>query len=276
MKPRIVLLLLIVTLATMVVAEGGLPSASLVVFTLLGGGLAAGAGNAINCYFDRDIDALMTRTRGRPIPALRLESRHALVFGLVLTVISFALLAFFVNWWAAFIALGAILFYTMVYTVWLKRTTPQNIVIGGAAGAVPPLVGWVAVRGELDAAALVLFAIIFYWTPPHFWALALLRSGDYRKAGVPMLPLIVGEAGAKRHILLYAVLLAAVSLLLIPVNAMGLLYLGAALLLGAIFVALAVRLYLDRTVAAARGLFMFSTSYLGLLFASMVADKMLF
>ena len=276
MKPRIVLLLLIVAFTTMVVAEGGLPPAKLALFTLLGGALAAGAGNAINCYFDRDIDAIMARTRGRPLPARRLEPRRALVFGLILAVVSFVLLAIFVNWWAVSIAMGAILFYTLVYTVWLKRVTPQNIVIGGAAGAAPPLVGWVAVRGELDAAALVLFAIIFYWTPPHFWALALLRSGDYQKAKVPMLPLVVGAREAKRHILLYSVVLLGVTLLLIPVDGMGLPYLVAALVLGTTFVTLAVRLYQGRTLKEARHLFAFSTSYLGLLFAAMVADKMMF
>ena len=198
--------------------------------------LAAGSANAINCYLDRDIDELMARTRRRPLPAHQVEPERALVFGIVLGIISFALMAWSVNLLAAFLTLLAIAFYVVVYTMMLKRSTPQNIVIGGAAGALPPVIGWAAVTGDVAIPALILFAIVFYWTPPHFWALALRIRKDYAAASVPMLPVVQGIAETTRQIALYTVLMVAISLLLWPVGRMGLIYLGAAVGLGAVFI----------------------------------------
>jgi len=272
-KPRIIALLLIVTLATMFVAAQGPPSISIALFTLIGGTLGAGAANAINCYFDRDIDALMARTRGRPLPSRRVQPRPALTFGIVLAIVSFLMFALLVNLLAALLSLSALLYYILVYTLLLKRLTPQNIVIGGAAGAVPALVGWAAVTGRLEPAALLLFAIVFYWTPPHFWALSILMSRDYERAKVPMLPLVMGMKEAKRQIVLYSILLVAITLLFAPVNSMGVFYLAASLLLGSLFLALAVRLARGQSPLLARNLFSYSIVYLALLFAAMVVDK---
>jgi len=273
MKPRIILLLEVVTLATMLVAAQGMPSVGALAFPLLGGGLAAGSANAINCYFDRDIDAVMARTRGRPIPARRLAPRRALAFGIAIGGGGFAIVFALVNPLAAFLSLAALLFYVAVYTVGLKRLTPQNIVIGGAAGAMPPLVGWAAATGHLSPAALVLFAIIFLWTPPHFWALALFSLNDYQRAGVPMLPVVLGPRAARRQILLYSVLLVAATILLVPVNGMGVIYLSAALVLGGLLLALALALRHDGSMKEARRLFAFSIVYLAVLFLLMVVDR---
>ncbi len=220
-KPRIVLLLLITTVPAMLLAAEGLPSPWLILATLAGGALAAGSANAINMYLDRDIDAIMRRTRQRPLPAHAIAPEHALRFGFVLGAIAFYFLAVAVNVLAAVLALSAIAFYVFVYTMWLKRTTAQNIVIGGAAGAVPALVGWAAVTGGLAWPAIVLFAIVFVWTPPHFWALAMRFSGDYAAAGVPMLPVVRGEDETRRQILLYSLVLFATTLVLVPVGHMG-------------------------------------------------------
>ncbi len=274
-KPRIVVLLLVTTVPAMIVAQGGLPSLWLVLVTLVGGSLAAAGANAINCYVDRDIDGIMSRTRDRPLPAGSLEPERALLFGISLGVVAFIVLTLGANLLSALLAMAALAFYVFVYTLWLKRSSTQNVVIGGAAGAMPPLVGWAAVTGGLGWPALVLFVIIFLWTPPHFWALALRYRSDYAKAGVPMLPVVRGVAETKRQILLYSVLLVASSLLLVPVADMGMLYLGAAVALGAGFIVLAVRLWRQERPQASKALFLYSLLYLGLLFAAIGLDQVL-
>jgi protoheme IX farnesyltransferase len=242
---------------------------------VIGGTLAAGGANAINQYADRDIDDLMRRTRHRPLPRHAISPRAALAFGVVLSAVSFAWLTLTVNLLSALLAMSAIGFYVFVYTLWLKRTTPHNIVIGGAAGCVPVLVAWAAVTGEVGLPALVLFAIVFYWTPPHFWALALRYRGDYAAARVPMLPVVRGEAETARQIVLYSIALIAVSLLLLPAAGMGWIYLGAAVVLGGLFLRLALRLRADAANGrAAIGLFRYSISYLTLLFAAVAVDAL--
>jgi protoheme IX farnesyltransferase len=275
-KPRVQLLLLLTTVATMEVA--GSPSLGLVLLTLLGGALSAGGAGAVNHWYDRDIDLRMARTATRPVPSGRISPRAALAFGIALAALSFAELSLAVNLTAALLALSGFLGYVFVYTLWLKRSTPQNIVIGGAAGAVPPLVGWAATRGSLDPAAFYLFAIVFYWTPPHFWALSLLMKGEYEKVGVPMLPVVRGEAETRRQILLYSTLLVAVTFLPFAGRLFDGLYAVCAGLLGAVFVGLALRLQRrpqadggsDRR--AALRLYLYSLLYLALLFVAMVAD----
>ena len=283
-KPRIIELLLITTIPAMVLATRDLPGVNwtnwgIVVFwTLVGGTLAAGAANAINQYLDRDIDLLMTRTRRRPLPAHSVEPEQALVFGILLGVVSVGLLAVFVNLVAAFLTLLAIGFYVFVYTLLLKRTTTQNIVIGGAAGALPPVIGWAAVTGHVELPALMLFALVFYWTPPHFWALSLRIAKDYAAAGVPMLPVVRGTAETTRQIFLYTVLLVAVSLIFFAVAQMGLVYLVAAVVLGAVFLWKAGNLAregtLEGTTAGAIRLYKFSISYLTLLFLAVAIDAL--
>jgi protoheme IX farnesyltransferase len=274
-KPRIVLLLLITTVPTMVLAAGRFPNIWLVLATLFGGSLAAAGANAMNQFFDRDIDRLMRRTRSRPLPAHRIVPANALTFGYALGVVSFLWLGMTVNVLAAVLALSALLFYVIVYTLLLKRTTDQNIVIGGAAGAVPVLVGWAAVRGSLAWAPLVLFAIVFTWTPPHFWALSMRYRADYAAAGVPMLPVVRGERATTWNILVYSVLLVGVTLLLFPVAGMGAIYLVAALALGSVFVAKAAKLWSRTTPALAWGLFRYSVNYLGLLFGAVMVDRLI-
>ena len=273
-KPRIVLLLLITTVPTMVLAAGRFPNAWLVVSTLFGGTLAAAGANAMNQFFDRDIDEIMRRTRSRPLPAHRIVPENALTFGYVLGVVSFLWLGMLVNVLAAALALSALLFYVIVYTLVLKRTTAQNIVIGGAAGAVPVLVGWAAVRGSLALAPLVLFAVVFTWTPPHFWALSMRYRSDYQAAGIPMLPVVRGERATTWNILLYSVILVAVTLALFPVARMGAIYLATAVGLGAVFVVKAARLWRHTSPALAWSLFRYSINYLGLLFAAVMLDRL--
>jgi protoheme IX farnesyltransferase len=278
-KPRIVELLLITTVPAMVLAAKGFPPLALIVWTLVGGSLAAGSANAINCYLDRDIDIVMTRTRRRPLPAHEVEPAHAVVFGIVLGVISFAVLGYFVNLLSAFLALLAIAFYVVVYTMLLKRSTPQNIVIGGAAGALPPVIGWAAVTGEIGIPALILFALVFYWTPPHFWALSLRIRKDYAAAGVPMLPVVRGIPETTRQIALYTLLMVAISLVLWPVARMGLVYLGAAVGLGAVFIWHAYALWRrgaseEASTQGAIRLYRYSISYLSLLFVAIAVDAL--
>ncbi len=273
-KPRIIVLLLITTLPAMMIAKGGMPSLWLAFVTLTGGALAAAGANAINCYLDRDIDGMMARTRDRPLPAGSVEPEEALLFGVSLGVISFAILVAGANVLAALLAMTALLFYVFVYTIWLKRSSTHNIVIGGAAGAMPPLVGWAAVTGSLSWPALLLFGIIFLWTPPHFWALALRYRGDYARAGVPMLPVVRGEEETRRQILLYSFPLVASTLLLVPVAGMGLVYLASAVALGAGFIALAFRLWRAPRPSASRALFLYSLLYLAVLFAAMAVDRL--
>jgi heme o synthase len=275
MKPHVTVLLLGVTLAAMAIADQGLPPLALVIPTLLGGAMAAGSANCINCFIDRDIDQVMGRTRRRSLPSGRVEPRQALIFGIVLGIASFVLLFAFVNLLSALLAFSAILFYVFVYTLWLKRSTVQNIVIGGAAGAVPVLVGWAAVTNSLSLPPVMFFAIIFFWTPPHFWALSLLIQKDYEKAGIPMLPVVKGEAETRRQILLYSLFLLALTLALFVMGIMGYFYLAGALLLGGGLVYLAVRLWRDQSKKWARTLFWYSNMYLAAIFAIMVLDRVI-
>ena len=271
-KPRIIELLLVTTVPTMFIAARGVPSPWLMAATLFGGALSAASANVLNCYLDRDIDALMRRTARRPLPAHRVDPGDALRFGLVLGVAGFVWLWAAVNLLSAVLATSAILFYVFVYTLGLKRRSTQNIVIGGAAGAVPVLVGWSAVTGRVELPALVLFAIIFYWTPPHFWALSLRFKDDYAAAGVPMLPVVRGARETSTQILYYTVLLVAVTLLLYPAGRMGALYLAAAVALGGAFIWRALELRRDLTGRRAIRLFSFSNTYLALLFLAMALD----
>ncbi len=273
-KPRIIELLLVTTLPTMIVAQRGVPPVWLMVATLAGGTLAAGGANAINMWHDRDIDALMKRTEARPLVTGLVQPTEALVFALTLELAAFLLLWRTVNLLSAVLAVTATAFYVFVYTLWLKRTSPQNIVIGGAAGAVPVLVGWSAVTGTLSWAPFVLFAIIFVWTPPHFWALAIKYRDDYAAAEVPMLPVVADARTTGRQIVGYTVLLWAISLLLVPVAGMGWIYSGAALALGAAFVYHAVRLLRESNVRNAMRLFGWSITYLTLLFSAMALDQL--
>ena len=274
-KPRIIELLLVTTVPTMVVAQKGMPPLWLIAVTVLGGTFAAGGANAINMVVDRDIDAVMHRTRNRPLVTGVVQPTEALVFALVLEAVAFALLWATVNLLSAILAVAATAFYVFVYTLWLKRTSTSNIVIGGAAGAVPVLVGWAAVRDSLDWAPLVLFAVIFVWTPPHFWALAVKYRDDYAAAEVPMLPAVASLRTTAVRILVYTVLLWALTLVFAPVAGMGALYTASAVGLGAVFLAFAVRLYREPTAPVAMRLFSWSITYVTLLFGAMAADQLL-
>ena len=273
-KPRIVVLLLITTVPAMILADGGVPSVWLILATLVGGSVAAGSANAINMYLDRDIDEIMRRTRSRPLPAHAVTADRALAFGFVLGAVAFFFLSITVNVLAATLALSAIAFYVFVYTMWLKRSSTQNIVIGGAAGAAPALVGWAAVTGTVAAPAWVLFAIIFVWTPPHFWALAMRYQQDYAAAGVPMLPVVRGEDETRRQIFLYSLVLFGTTLLLVPIGGMGPVYLATAVVLGGAFVWRALRLWRRPAPALAWGLFKYSIVYLAALFGSVAVDAL--
>jgi protoheme IX farnesyltransferase len=274
-KPRIIELLLVTTLPTMLVAKRGVPSLSLMLLTLLGGSLAAGGANAMNMVLDRDIDKLMHRTRHRPLVTGEVTPTAATVFAVALEVAAFAELWAWVNLLSAVLALAATAFYILVYTVWLKRTSTQNIVIGGAAGAVPVLVGWSAVTDHLGWAPVVLFAVIVIWTPPHFWALAIRYRDDYAAAHVPMLPVVATLRRTAQQILIYTVLLVAVSVLFAVVGHMGPLYLVGALVLGALFIVFALRLRREQTPGAAMALFRYSITYLTLLFVAMAGDVLI-
>lgn len=274
-KPRIIELLLVTTVPTMVVAARGLPSGWLVLATLAGGTLAAGGANAINMYVDRDIDRIMKRTRNRPLVTGEIEPANALVFAICLEILAFALLWTTVNPISALLAVSATLFYVFVYTLWLKRTSTSNIVVGGAAGAVPVLVGWSAVTGGLGVAPFVLFALIFVWTPPHFWALAIRYREDYAAAEVPMLPAVASMDHTCRQIERYTVAVLAVSLILGPAARLGVLYLASAAVLGAVFALRAVQLRRDPTPKRAMQLFAWSITYVTLLFSAMALDQLL-
>ena len=274
-KPRIIELLLVTTVPTMVVADRGLPHIGLIVATVLGGTMAAGGANAINMYVDRDIDKVMHRTRNRPLVTGVIEPRNALTFAIGLEIVAFLFLWATVNLLSAVLAVSATLFYVFVYTLWLKRTSTHNIVVGGAAGAVPVLVGWSAVTNRLDWAPIVLFAVIFYWTPPHFWALAIKYREDYAAADVPMLPAVASLRTTASRIVAYTVVLWALTLLFSPVAGMGNLYLVSAVGLGAVFMGLALQLLRTSTPAAAMRLFAYSITYITLLFGAMAADQLL-
>ena len=271
-KPRIIELLLITTVPAMVLAQQGWPPTALVVVTLVGGTLAAGGANAFNMYVDRDIDQLMERTKNRPLATGRIEPRHALVFAAALEVVAFGVLWWGANLLSAVLALSATAFYVLVYTIWLKRTSRQNIVIGGAAGAVPVLVGWAAVRNDIGWEPVVLFAAMFFWTPPHFWALAIKYADDYRAADVPMLPAVVPLADAVRQMTLYTALLVASTLVLIPVADLGPIYGVTAVVLGAVFLGATIWLGKAPTPQASMWVFAYSITYVTVLFGAMTLD----
>jgi protoheme IX farnesyltransferase len=275
-KPRIISLLLVTTIAPMFITPAGLPSWSQILWVTLGGYLMAGGANAINMWFDRDIDTRMSRTRLRPIPAGRVSASFGLAFGVSLGLAAFAIFWYRVNPLSAMLALGGLLFYVFIYTIWLKRTSPQNIVIGGAAGAFPPLVGWAAMTGRLDLAAVYLFAIIFYWTPPHFWALALIKQADYARAGIPMMPVVRGEARTKYEMLVYTLFLLPLTIMPTLFGALGLFYAVAAALLGARLLWYCIRLMRERSVTpVAWQMYRYSLLYLALLFVAMGIDRAL-
>jgi protoheme IX farnesyltransferase len=273
-KPRVIELLLVTTLPAMILAEGKFPPVLLVVEVLVGGALAAGGANTVNCWIERDRDHLMRRTAHRPLPMGTIGPAPAHVFGLALEVLAFVLLWTTVNLLSALLAVGAMLFYVFVYTIWLKPRSPQNIVIGGAAGAVPVLVGWAAVTGTVEAPAWVLFAIVFFWTPPHFWALALRYRDDYAAAGIPMLPVVKGEKIALRDMVVYSVIVFATTLVLPFVSDVGAIYVVAAVLLGIAFVGQAVRLARSTSAEGALRFFMFSNTYLAALFFAVALDTL--
>jgi heme o synthase len=272
-KFKVQSLLLLTTVTTMYVA--GTPSVELVLLTLLGGSLSAGGAGAVNHWYDRDIDLQMTRTADRPVAAGRIPPAHALIFGCTLAALAVLLLAVAVNPLAAALSFSGFLGYVFVYTIWLKRRTPQNIVIGGAAGAVPPLVAWAATTGTLNGTALYLFAIVFFWTPPHFWALSLLMKNEYERVGIPMLPVVRGEAETRRQIVLYSVLLYMVTQLLFSAGEFGAIYLAGSLALNGAFIWLAVLLKRRADRKSALRLYLFSLAYLALLFGTMVLDARL-
>ena len=272
-KPPIILMLLITALSAMFVAANGKPSLTIVLLVCAGGTLAAGGANSLNHYLDRDIDELMSRTMQRPVASRRIAPNQALAFGILLNLVAFLVLATRVNLLAAGLTMAATLFYVFVYTSWLKRSTSQNIVIGGAAGSIPPLVGWAAITGGLDLPALYLFAVIFFWTPPHFWALALLIQKDYERARIPMLPVVAGREQTVLHILIYSVVLVALTLLLTTTSAVGWIYLGGAALLGGVFIEMAWQLKRHSTAKRARILYLYSLLYLALLSVAMIVDS---
>ena len=278
-QPRIMSMLLITTLAALLIAARQYPLPPLefirvLLATMAGGALASGGAAALNCYVDRDIDQIMARTRRRALPAGVLAPRDVLLFGLALSALSLVVLASLTNLLATVLALAGNLFYVVVYTLWLKRSTSQNIVIGGVAGAIPPLVGWAAVTGSLALPALLLFVIITYWTPAHFWSLALLVRDDYSRAQVPMLPSVATRAHARWQILVYTLLVVIASLLLYSIHAMGAVYLAAALALGALFIGHALLLYRRGTARLARRTFVYSNLYLAALFGAMILDRL--
>jgi heme o synthase len=273
-KPRIIVLLLVTTVASMVMAARGLPQLPLLFWTLLAGALAAASAGAFNGVWDADIDRLMKRTRERPIPAGRISRGNATIYALLAGIVSFAVFYLLVNPLAAWLSLAGNLYYVVIYTMWLKRITPLNIVVGGAAGSVPPLVGWAAVTHTVGAPALGLFALIFLWTPPHFWSLALMTETDYGKAKIPMLPNVYGTERTKREIVYYSIVLVAASLALYPLHVMGAFYFAAAAVLGGVFVLDALRAWHEQsTTQQARKLFRYSLLYLALMCAVMVIDR---
>jgi protoheme IX farnesyltransferase len=272
-KPRIIELLLITTVPTQIVAARGMPDFWLMFNTVLGGTLAAGGANAINMYVDRDIDKVMERTKGRPLVTGVVTPRAALVFAVAIEILAFAWLWYWVNLLSAVLAVSACLFYVFIYTLWLKRTSTHNIVIGGAAGAAPVLIGWSSVTNELSWAPIVLFALMFYWTPPHFWALAIKYKDDYASVDVPMLPSVASLKTTAQRILVYTVILWGLSILFAPVGEMGMVYLVAALVLGGVFTGMAVKLWLEPTTKLAMRVFTYSITYITLLFGAMALDQ---
>ena len=272
-KPMIITLLLVTALGGMFLAEQGIPSGTLVLWVLMGGALVSGGANALNHYMERESDQKMIRTRHRPVASHRINPWHALAFGILLNILGFAVLVAWVNLLSATLTVGATIFYILIYTVWLKKSTTQNIVIGGAAGAVPPLVGWAAVTGSLDLPAFYLFAIVFFWTPPHFWALALLIRRDYARANIPMLPVVKGVKETTWNIFLYSVLLVALTLVFFTTQAVEWIYLASAGGLGAILIYMAWKLWRNEGAASARGVYLYSLLYLAGLFVAIMVDS---
>lgn len=274
-KPRIIVLLLITTIPAMIAAEDGVPAVPLMVATLVGGALGAGGANALNCYFDRDVDKLMARTGNRAVPAGRIAPTHAAIFGAAIGLVGVIILAVFVNALASLLTAGAFAYYVVVYTLLLKRRSHQNIVVGGVAGAFPPMIGWAAVTGDVALPSILMFLLVIVWTPAHFWALALVVKDDYDRAHIPMLPAVAGDAVTRRQILLYSILTVAVSLALSPAASLDLLYLGVALGSGLLFIGLALRLVRVANQEAAINLFRYSILYLGVLFVAIALDELL-
>ncbi len=276
-KPKVVALLLLTTVASMFVTPRGLPSLPLILVTILGGYLMAGGASAVNMAYDHDIDKVLSnRTRMRPVAAGRVSPGVALGFGLTLGALSFVVFAIFVNLLAAALSLAGFFYYTVIYTMWLKRSTPQNIVIGGGAGAIPALVGWAAMANSLDWTAAALFVVVFMWTPPHFWALALMQTRNYAAANVPMLTVVAGEAETQRQVWIYTLLLIALTLGLVALGMFGLIYLAGALATGAVFVWRAWQVRGDRSRAVALNLYLYSMAYLALLFGAMAVDRVVY
>lgn len=275
-KPRIALLLVFTTVTAMIIAADGAPALDILLATIVAGGFASGGSSAVNQFYDRDMDAKMARTAKRPIPAGRVSPITALLYGITLISLSVFILGTFVNWLAASLALAGAAYYIFIYTVLLKRNTVVNIIIGGAAGAIPVLVGWAAVAGQLSAEAWLLFAIIFYWTPPHSWALALLVNADYSRAKVPMMPAARGEDPARRQILLYSILLIALTLLPLPMGMLGMFYFIAAVVMGAGFIWRSIELIQQKSNIAAKRMYKYSTAYLAMLFLVMMVDSAIF
>jgi protoheme IX farnesyltransferase len=274
-KPKVISLLLFTTFAGMFITSAGMPAWYLVFWTMIGGYMMAGGANAVNMAYDIDIDNKMGRTSKRPTASGRISARQAYIFGFVLAGLSVAIFLLFVNWLSALLAVIGFIYYTVIYTQWLKRSTWQNIVIGGGAGAIPPLIGWAAASGQLSVAAIFLFVIVFYWTPPHFWALALMKRKDYAAAGVPMLPVIAGENETTRQMLIYSLGMVAITLVLVPLQAMGLIYFIGAVALGAWFMWLAWQLNRRHTSQAALKLYVYSLLYLFALFGVMMLDRVM-
>lgn len=274
MKPGILVLLLITGYCAMVVAAGGAPSIGLSLVTMVGLALSTGGAGAINMWYDRDIDAVMRRTQRRPIPSGRVSAKNALIFGIVTQVVSFLLLGLAANWLTAIVSLGGFIYYVFIYTMWLKRSTPQNIVIGGGAGAFPPLVGWAAVTGHIGLPAVIMFLIVFFWTPPHFWALALYKQDDYRKANIPMMPVVKGDRFTKTQSLMYAVVLLGTTVWLYFTGTVGMVYLVVSTLLGLGLIGFCILQFMEQKPKFlwARRTFFYSLAYLGVLFAAMVLD----
>jgi protoheme IX farnesyltransferase len=274
-KMRIVLLLIFTTVTAMVIATGGVPPLALLLPTIIGGALASGGASAINQYIDRDMDARMSRTARRPIPSGRVTPLNALIYGMTLVLLSVIVLGFFVNWLSALLAFIGAIYYVVLYTIILKRNTVLNILIGGGAGAIPVLVGWAAVRGSLSFEAFILFAIVFYWTPPHSWALALLVNADYTRANVPMMPAARGEAVTRLQIVLYSVQLFIITLLPGPFQMLGMIYMLAASLLGVGLITMSMRLMKQQDGATAKRMYKYSTAYLAFLFLAMILDQII-
>lgn len=275
-KPRIAILLVFTTVTAMIIAANGIPSLDILLATIAGGALASGGSSAVNQYYDRDMDSKMSRTKKRPIASGRVSPLAGLSYGVGLILLSTVILGTFVNWLTASLALAGAIYYVFLYTMLLKRNTVMNIVIGGGAGAIPVLVGWAAVQGSLAIEAWLLFAIIFYWTPPHSWALALLVNADYTRADVPMMPVARGEETTRKQILLYSLLLVALTLIPFPIEMLGLFYFVAALLLGGGLLWRSIQLIQEKTAVASKRMYKYSTAYLALLFLVMMIDRAIF